>query len=305
MKKKIFLSVLIISLFLLVACEKEPQVVTSGAYIGGTSGIIASFEPFSIKDEETGIYTIYDNEDFSLEVTLKNKGEESVPIGEVELILKGPYQGDFNNIPRWTLKNEKEIEKISEFNPEGGEEIVSFTPNNNYAEYKNPVTGYIDLNWHLEYKYNYNTYLIINDVCFKGNPADPKVCQLNEDKTFSVSGAPITVTAVKEEAAGKGIVVLKIDVENKGLGDSTISGKEFDNRFNLISYTVDEPNKWECTSGGRENEARVVDNKAQIICKLKTPLAEDEVYERTVQLTLDYVYKELIQEKLRVKESIK
>ncbi len=298
---KILLPLLLVALFLLTSCgEDEQQQDTESAFIGGTSGITASFEPLSV--EEDGVYTVFDTEDFPLDIILKNQGEEDLAPGMANLRLLGPAKEDFKNIPKWQLSNQGEIEKISEFNPEGGEEIISFTPNNR-ALYGGEVTGFTDVTWNLEYWYDYKTHLIVNDVCFKGDITDTKVCEVKEDKTYSVSGAPITVTKVSEDAGGKGIIILRIEIQNIGSGDSTVVGSEFDKRFDQISYTIDEPEKWECKSGGREGEARMMENTAQIICRLKNPLTDDDIYTKPVRLTLEYTYKELIQEKLRIKES--
>lgn len=301
MKKTIIFLSILVSLFLLTSCgESQPQTNTGGVFIGGTQGVVASFEPFSIKEDN--IYTIFDTEDFPIDVILKNKGEEIVPSGKVTLRLLGPAKEDFQNIPQWQVLNKEEILKISEFNPDGGEEVVSFTPTTN-ARYTALVTGFTDLTWNLEYRYDYKTHLIINEVCFKGDFTDPKVCDIEGEKTFAVSGAPITATKVSQDTAGKGVIVIKIDISNAGKGQSTILGKEFDERFSQVAYTIDESAKWECKSGGRQNEARLVDGKAQIICRLKTAVPEEEVYTKSIRLTLDYTYKELNQEKLRIKES--
>ncbi len=301
MKKAIIFFSILASLFLLTSCgESQQQTNTGGVFIGGTQGVVASFEPFSVKEDN--IYTIFDTEDFPLEVLLKNRGEEVVPVGKVTLKLLGPAPPDFQNLPQWQVLNKEEIQKISEFNPDGGEEVVSFTPTTN-ARYTALVTGFTDLTWNLEYMYDYKTHLIMNDVCFKGDFTDPKVCAVKGDKTFAVSGAPLTVTSVSQDTAGKGVIVVKIDVSNAGQGQSTILGKEFDERFSQVSYVVDEPAKWECKSSGRENEARLVDGKAQVICKLKTPVPESDVFVKSIRLTLNYKYKDLIQEKLRIKES--
>jgi hypothetical protein len=303
MKKILILPILLLSLFLLTSCEgEEGQVITGGAFVGGTQGIVASFEPLSVIDDESGLYTIYDNEDFPLEVLLKNKGEETINEGDITLTLRGPYPGDFQNIPSWVLKNQETVEKISEFNPNGGEETVSFTPNN-FAAYVGEVIGYNDLTWHLEYDYRYRTNLIINDVCFNGDISDDSVCNVKESKDFSISGAPITITSAAEDSGGKGVVLLKVDVSNVGDGKSTFIGENYDKRFDQLSFSVDEPEKWECKSGGRIGQARLVEGRAQIICTLNEPLLEDEVYTRSVRLTLDYNYKEEIQEKLRIRES--
>ena len=292
---------LLISLLLIAACGPAKQAPTKGAFLGGTSGLIASFEPFSV--QENGVFAVFDSEDFPIDVDLKNKGEETVAPGKVKLKLLGPAKDDFQNVPAWELMNKKEIEKISEFNPDGGDEVVSFTPTR--AKFKSKVTGFTDVTWNLEYAYDYKTYLIINDVCFKGDITDSKVCDVKGARTFSVSGAPITVNAISEDVGGKGVVLLKIDLRNAGKGSSTKIGSAFDNRFDLLAFSIDEPEKWECKSGGRENEARLISGNAQIICRLKTPLDVNDLFVKNLRLTLQYTYKDLVKEKLRIKESVK
>ncbi len=300
MNKTFVFSIMLISVFLLTSCgEGQQQTTSGGIFIGGTEGLVASFEPFSIKEEN--IYTIFDTEDFPIEVVLKNKGEETVPAAKVTLKLLGPAKEDFENIPQWQVHNQQEILKKSEFNPDGGEEVVVFTPTN--ARYKALVTGFTDLTWNLEYMYDYKTHAIINGVCFKGDFTDPKVCEAQGTKTYAVSGAPITVTSVEQDTAGRGIILLKIGIKNAGTGQSTVIGKEFDERFSQVSFAIDEAARWECKSGGRENEARLVNGEAEIICRLRTAVPEEDVYTKSVRVSLDYKYKELIQEKLRIKES--
>lgn len=298
--KKLLLVLALASVLLLTACQEQQVDTTAGAFYGGSNGIVVSFEPLSILEE--GVYTIFDTEDFPIEVAVRNLGEHTVEPGDVVLRLLGPAQQDFSNIPDWEKPNSEEIEKVSDFNPSGGEEIVSFTPTA-YAQYTSDVIGYTDITWNLNYKYDYHTTLIVNDVCFKGDLTDERVCEVQEYKTYSVSGAPITVTSVEEDTGGKGIVLLKINVNNAGTGESTIQGEEFDNRFSQIAYTIDEPAKWECKSGGRENEARLIDGRAEIICKLKDPLDEDDIYSDSVTLTVSYTYQDLVTERLRIKES--
>lgn len=299
-KPKILVLFVILGLFL-TACTTNNAPTSGGAYRGGTLGVVAVFEPISILED--GIYTIFDTEDFPLDVIITNKGEENIAAGDVKLTLKGPAKDQFENIPSWELNNRQIIDKVSEFNPNGGEEVISFTPNVR-AKFKEAVTGFMDINWNLETQYKYQTHLIINDVCFKGDVTDLTICNVKEKKIFSVSGAPITVTAVSEDNAGKGVIMLKIDIKNAGTGTSTLIGKDFDTRFEQVGYIIDEQDKWECKSSGRDNEARLTAGTAQILCRLKTPLAEEDVYVKTVKFDLQYVYKDMIQQKLRVKESV-
>jgi len=303
MKKCWSLIIFLVPLLFLVSCTTQDTNQNLGkVFQGGTQGLLASFEP--IGPTEDTIYTVYDTESFPLEVKLQNKGEEKVLAGKATVTLIGPSPTDFENIPAWTINNKNEIDKITEFNPLGGEEVVSFTPTND-AKYKAKVTGYQDLNWNVEYAYNYKTHVIINDVCFKGDITDTKVCNIKEVKSFAVSGAPITVTSVEEDSAGQGLIQLKITLRNAGGGDATLPGTEFE-RYDQIAFVIDEPTKWECKSGGKENQGRMLeDNTAVIFCKLKQPLQKKDLYTKTLSFTVEYVYKQLIQEKLRVKESVK
>lgn len=259
---KIFqLFVLLGILAILTSCGGgQTQSTGKNIFLGGIEGLEVSFESLGLLEE--GIDTIYDTEDFPLELSLQNKGEESIPLGKASFRLIGPAKEDFENIPAWTVSNTAILDKKSEFNPEGGLESVTFTPNDPAAKYKRKVTGFVDINWNVEYSYDYKTHLLINDVCFKGDITDKKVCQVKEAKTFAVSGAPLTVTKVEQDTGGKGVVTLKITVQNAGGGESTYPNEDFDTRYSQFSYEIDEPEKWECKSGGRENKGRFAEVNA-------------------------------------------
>jgi len=304
---KLFKNVLIVVLFagllLLSSCSGDSgdaDTTSPGAFLGGSEGVSVTFEPLSVLED--GIYTIFDTEDFPLEVVINNEGEHDVEAGDVRLELLGPAESDFSNIPSWDLSNSEAIEGISEYNPEGGEEVVAFT-SSNYATYDADVTGYYDITWHVNYDYDYETRLIVNDVCFKEDLTDDRVCTVDEGKVYSVSGAPITVTSVSEDSGGKGIILLKIGISNVAGGESTLVGEEFDTRYSQVGFSIENPEDWECKSGGREGEARLVDGTAEIICKLADPLDEGSLYQQSVEMAFSYTYRDLVQEELRVKES--
>jgi len=301
MKKNYFKYItpfLILSLFLFTACEEEtPQQPTGKAYMGGTEGLIVQFEPISIKDGS--VYSVFDDEEFPLEIIVRNKGEEDIESGDLKLTLLGPAKNDFSGIT-WEKNNQDKLEKISEFNARGGEETITFADN---ANYQKEVIGAIDFTWNVNYEYKYKTHLLIDDVCFKEDLQDDRVCEVNEDKTFSVSSAPITVTSVKEESAGGGIIRLVLEVQNIGTGDSAVVGEEFNNRFDRIGFTMEDSDKWDCTP--KDNTLRL--DKATgigtLYCKIDEPLAEGEIYSSPVKMTLEYLYQDLIKETLRMKET--
>ena len=295
--RKFIIPTLIIVLLLLTACNQQPPQTVKGAFIGGTQGVLAQFEAFGV--EEESIYTIFDEESLPLEVTLRNKGEYDVKAEEISVRLLGPSKEEFSGISEWEKKNKIELEGISELVPEGGEETLTFADE---AKYTKKVSGVVDREWFANIEYRYKTYLIIPEVCLKEDLTDERVCNVKEAKTYFVSGAPITVKVVEEDTAGKGIVALKILVSNAGTGKVTKVGEDFGVR-NILSYSIDDDD-WECKSGGKVNEARLDEaGNAEIVCKLKEALPEDHISTKQVELTLDYKYRDLIQEKLRIKQS--
>ncbi|MBI2102991.1 hypothetical protein HYT55_04080 [Candidatus Woesearchaeota archaeon] len=300
MNKRLFLlPILVLSLFLLTACGGEQQQSQSkGVFIGGTQGVVAEFEPFGV--EEAGVSSIFDTETFPVEVTVHNKGEYEIQKDDITVTLTGLSKEEFEGIPSWTLKNSGVIEKISELLPNGGEETISFSSD---AKFKSDVVGLLDRTWFANVQYKYQTQAIVPEVCLKEDLTDKRICEVQGQKAFFASAAPIAVTSVSEEPAGKGIVALKFTVENKGTGDVATLGSEF-GLTNKLGFSIDDA-AWECKSGGKADEARLVNGKVEIVCKLKQALAAKTLEVRQVKLTLDYKYQSLIQEKLRVKESAK
>lgn len=296
--RKTVISLLIVSLLVLTACQQQQQPTARGAYLGGTQGLLAKFEPFGV--EENGVYSIFDEETFPLELTLQNKGEYAIQPSEVTVKLLGPSQEEFTGMKAWELKNNQPLEGISELVPDGGEETLSFASD---AKYAKDAVGLTEREWFANIEYHYQTYLLVPEVCLKEDLNDQRVCNVKEAKKYFVSGAPITVSAVEEDTAGKGIVALKIMIKNSGAPTAKVTkpGEEFGVR-NVLSFSLDDP-AWECKSAGKLNEARLDDGLAEIVCKLKESLPQGHVSTKQVKLTLDYKYRELISEKLRVKQS--
>jgi len=288
--KKIF--VLICMLTLLVACGEEEQEIKS-VFIGGTQGLILSFEDFGVLEE--GVSSVYDAEEFPITINVKNKGEYNLAPRDLTVKIKGISLKDFQGITE-ELKNSQKIDGISEFNANGGELDLDF---GSKAKYVLPVVGaYQPFDIFADAIYNYETNVIIPQVCFKENLKDISVCNVKESKTFSASGAPINVEAVQEDTAGAGIIVLKIVVKNMGTGKVTIQGEEFGTRYDKFAFST--PEGFHCVSGGNTNEAKFLENGAEIICKLKEPLAKNTVYVKPLTLKLSYNYKEQISKPIRI-----
>ncbi len=235
---------------------------------------------------------------------VKNKGEEDIAPGDLLIRLKGINLADFENIPSGVKGNERMIEKISEFNQAGGEEIIDFTPTTD-ARYRHGVTGFYQPDIFATIEYKYKTRVIVPKVCFKEDLADPSVCEVKESKDVFISGAPILVRSVKEDMAGRGVIVLTFEIENAGGGKVTKMGEDFDPRYGQLGFNMKtDPGMWECRSAGRENEARLIDGRATVICRLRIPLEAGTLYTKQMELELSYVYQTVIQESIKIRESL-
>lgn len=297
MKKIIVLPIILVSLFLLIGCTgTTSQGGARGAFLGGTLGVVGEFENFGVL--ENNIPSIFDTESFPLEVTLKNKGEYRIRSNDVTVRLLGPV-ADFSGISSPALGNRGEIDPISELLATGGEETLTFATD---ARYTPRVTGVQEREWFASVEYKYQTYLVVPEVCMKEDLRDTRVCTVKERKTFYVSGAPITVSTVEENTAGQGIIALKITVRNVGTGQVTKFGDTF-GTYDKLAFSTDDP-VWECKSGGKVNEARLVNNEAEILCKTRTALPQGTLQTKQLGLTLDYLYRNQIQKKIAIKQSV-
>ena len=303
--KKLFLVVITCSLLLLAACngDGDEPVSLESVFGGGSQGVSATFEPLGV--QEGGTYTIFDTEGFQIEVNLKNLGEEDIEPGDVTVTLRGISLGDFSGITSGgELQNTEKLDKMSELNPSGQEELLDFTPGED-AEYNPDVTGFYDVSLFADIQYNYKTHVIVPRVCFKEDPQETRVCDTEGSKDVFVSGAPISVRSAQEQLGGRGIIVLRFEVENVGGGRVAKLGDEFITREQRIEVEVKtDPQDWECRSGGREDEIRLVDGRAELVCRLKEKLEKDALFTKQFELDLIYKYENVISENLRIKESL-
>jgi len=303
--KKIISLLLIVFMLALVGCkggEKKVEAPES-PYIGGSKGLVAKFENMGIYNEKTNIEEIFEGETFPIEITLKNKGEQDILPGDVVVSLKGILLSDFSGIvANGTLTNEEKIEKVSEYNKEGGELTLDFTPEGGARYLVNLSGSHYDISVFAEVVYNYKTYAAVPKVCFKEDLQDESVCDVEEEKAVFSSGAPIQVKKATEKRAGTGKIAVEFEIENIGSGDVTKPDEDFDSRYDQLAFYPNE-DIWECKSSGKINEGRFdSDGKMIVVCRLKEPMPKGTLYTKELDLTLDYKYKELIHHQLRINE---
>ena len=295
------LIITILGILLVAGCEDTSNTQTDGSpYRGGTQGIVATFESFGVV--ESGIPTIFEGETIPVEVTLRNKGEETLAANTGIVTLKGISTGDYDGIV-FDKNNGQALDKVSEVNPTGGEETLDFGD----ATYKHDIlTTFYDATIFASYVYPYATHVAVPKVCFKEDVTDTSICNLEETKQSFSSGAPIAVTGVVQRRAGAGLIALEYTVSNVGGGEVTAPTSDFDSRFGQIAFQLDpnsNPENWECKMGGQENAGRLEEGKGIILCKLKTSAAmqKGDLYTKQIDLTISYKYRDLIQQSVRIK----
>jgi|TARA_Y100000310_G_scaffold326900_1_gene392462 hypothetical protein len=308
MKQKLLSFILLLGL-VIAGCEEGATETSSvSPFISGSKGIVAEFQDMGIRNTETGINEIFEGETFPIEVVLKNKGEYEVAATEATVSLMGISLADFDNIDAdGIIESTALIEKISEFNEEGGQITLDFTIGAEDAKYNLPLTGSsytIDL--FASVVYNYETDVAVPKVCYKGDPNDPSVCEVEEVKDVFSSAAPIQIQAAEEKRAGTGLIAVILDVENVGSGKVAKSGGTFDSRYDEFSFEVaaSDAANWDCKSGGKVNEGRFDSSgKATVRCLLKTAITATDVYTKPLVMTFKYKYKDIIQDSVLIQSS--
>jgi len=315
MKKISVLSLILGIAIILVGCEGggTGDAPAKSPYIGGNQGVVATFEPMGIIED--GINTVWTGETFPVHVTVKNKGEVDIVASDtttkhLTVTLKGVDTSLFAiTTAESTRDNTAALEGLSEFNKLGGETTLQFKDNAVVAALTTP---YYDADFYANVDYDYTTYAAVPKVCFKQDLRDETICDISGSKTVYSSGAPIKVTSVREDPAGSDTLALTFDIENVGGGRVTKVGEIFNPRYDKVGFSLSEAVPpaspvagtiyWTCTSAGKTGEARLVDGKTQIRCK-STTLPADTLYTKQVILTLDYKYRTVIQQSLRVKKN--
>lgn len=306
MKKNLVIITILALSVIISACNNNTPETFESPFIGGDIGLEIEFEQMGSTSDTSGVNEVWEDEPFLIETIIKNKGEHDIAASDIKVDLKGFAQNDFEGIQSMSQSNVNPIEKISEFLPDGEEDRLSF----GNAKYVINFDGFYDAIIQAEARYKYKTFVAVPQVCFKEDLRDDTVCRVDEAKTFYSSAAPIQATTVTEKPGGKGTVFLEIDIRNTGgftaIGRSTTPGGELKIEYDTIAYQSigpnSNPNLWVCTSGGKVNEARLVNGVAKIRCKANIP--PDANYVQQFSLELEYDYVENIRENVRIKEAL-
>jgi len=303
------LSIIIMLLFVTGASctrggsDKADETVSSPWY-GGYEGLVAEFEEFGSVSDTGQENEVWEDEAFPINIRLTNKGEYTIPAHDVKLDIKGIARSDFTGVD-FLKDNVDEIEKVSEFLPDGGEAYIDFGE----ATYENLIGTHYDANIFIYFTYPYETYINIPKVCYKENIKDHTVCDVDETKQAFASGGPIQINTVKERYIGKGKILLEIPIENVQKGYTKAhKNDEFRPEWDEVYFEMNDID-WDCMCRGDPNVARIThpngergSEEVKIVCTNKN-LEQDANFNKAVTLKLTYYYQDWIDETVRIREN--
>jgi hypothetical protein len=297
----------ILALFLfIVGCEGETVSPKTNPFIGGTSGLLLSF------DKDAPPAEVYDGSDFPFDVVvkLKNGGEYSVAKENVEVRISGVDPKEFGKSESDFIKHpDEDLEKTykdGEGNRiEGTTTYIVFSGLNHNER----LVGNTPYTIRADVCYNYATK-VSSMLCIKNSRTDKEgdLCKVYEDKTVYNSGGPIQITSFTETPGGNNKYNFNFKIEHKGFSPSGMiyekgsNCEEIREKENKVYVTVDTGmNGLSCTglTGGTSGYITLYGGERTITCTQEYQTST--VFERPVNINIEYDYKDDISTSLLVK----
>lgn len=275
-----------------------------GTFNGGNDALTIEFTPGQPPEE------IVDGgqNPFDVRLLIKNEGETDVLAGTAYAVLSGinPIDFDISDVSA-------EIQNLNGVKGQGTRKIngqlgyVAFTQ----LKYLPELPGSSSQKISVDMCYPYETRSVIKGCVsgetFRVTNDDLDICELDEVKEFSNSGAPVQIENVKQFPSGSSSIQIQFDIIDKSVsqngrvfrensfdsnckvaGDSVSSTQASLNR-DYVTYSFDSKGlPVDCNGGTNTGEAFLVNSKATVSCTIDTTGEQD--YEQIFGVTLNYDY---------------
>lgn len=310
MRKKLILFLFISSLFFLLGCVQDDDLV-SGPFVGGSNGLEIGF----VDDEPPD--RVFDNneEDFDIVIQIENVGEFDIPEGKVITTLGKIPLRDFN-IENENSKLDTDLNGKSEFNGKVIDGDIGEIVYQN-VRYKHDLLADFETGVRADVCYLYQTKATTK-VCLKQKATERDLddaCQINNDNVdIFNSGAPVQISNVRTRSSGTNEVELTFQIENKGSGrvyppdafaNSCMKDEKKEDRLMVKVITASGRHGVECNSlGGKASGEIKLSNGIRFVrCDISTRNALESATEEPVNIVVDYFYRNVIQKTLIVEDS--
>ena len=293
-----FVIIAIVLVVFASGCGKKEGQPTRTYQHQGTQGVVINFVP---NQPPSVVYT-GDNFDVALEV--RNKGANDV--SNVYLFLSGFDPNLVSGLKERETINS--IEGSSQYNPEGGYDIISFARSNYASAALQQGMDYYRPTFIATACYTYST-VATPVVCIDPNPykSGQKACTIGNIAMAGGQGAPIAITSVEEEASPSK-VMFKIHISNVGGGE--VINTELSQCGQPLDYTkLDVIKSYSVTLGNMSGECkpdqlRLINGQATIYCKFQIPSNAVNAYTTPLRIELFYDYKSTISKTIEIRNIV-
>lgn len=308
MKNTLFLSCLVILLFVTSCTPQGYNPEIKETYNIGTEGLVMKF----IKNAPP--YKIYDGDKLDVTLELWNRGSwPDSDVFEGFLIISGFDLSAING--NWETGNliPANLQGKSQFNPEGGYATMTYSDIDGVTVPFDADKYPADIMVTSCYRYKTRAR---PRVCIDPDPysivAEDKVCHVDDEGEIAVDaggqGAPVALTSVKQEV-GADKIYFRMYFSNVGNGKiiepNAYNFCPFDlesSEINKIYATVNLPHDSNpvCTPRGDPSDPiRMQDGYGYMFCSFNLP-SSGTAYWSQLNIILDYVYSSSIQTKVDI-----
>ena len=324
MKPLKFLVVGILLVMAVAGCaQQSTQTGSTTPFIGGTSAIVIDFVDGSPPAEVT------DDSSFSFNaiVRLENKGEYKLEPNQVKVSLEGFLTSDFGvGEAELVDKSPNEVLGPRQRDPngninEGGVTFITL-PSEGSSLVPKKFTGNVEFPFRANVCYKYTTtanarICVLRDLLNKNPKA---LCDPNVGKAVASSSSPIQISGFRESAIGKDKISFSFDVVHSGNGNvfKFGDGREDANcprdaremRVNedqvLVNVGAEGLNGLNCNfpNSGNVGYVRLISGKRTVTCTVDLTQQHNTDYEKIVDITAEFNYRDSKDKKVLVKHLI-
>jgi len=321
-KKLFILGVLLI--LALAACGKQTTTTGSGTpFIGGTSGLVIDFEedapPAEVTDD--GTYS------FNTIIRLENKGEYRIEPNQVKVSLEGFLPSDFS-VSQEDLQDKQPTEvlepKRRDANGNAIDGTVAFLtiPSDDQPLVPKRFTGNVEFSYRVSACYKYGTtanarVCILKDLLSKQTGA---LCDPNAASSSASSSSPIQISGFRESVIGRDKISFSFDVVHSGNGnvfkvgddrpDASCPTDARETRANEdqvhVLVNAEGMSGLTCNfpQSGNTGYVRLISGKRTVTCTVDLAGQHSSDFEKVIDITAEFNYKDSKDKKVLVKHLI-
>ena len=316
--KKILLILFMVFLLALSGCNDkggEKTTKASSQFVGGKEGLQIDFvggtPPAEVLDQD---------QTFGASIKLTNVGEYDVPATKAKVTLSGFASGDFG-VSEGALVQEIQEEMMGASRDATGSQIngailtLDFPADGSAFAHQKAIAGSVTYNIKADVCYEYASYAnsklcILKDILGSKGKTD-NLCEINGIKPVDSSGAPVQITNFRESVASSNKISFVFTVEHNAKGSVYEKGTDCEEDFNkrnkvVVNVDTGISGTLSCsglqgagTSSPIKGTATLLNNKREIRCTQTIDNPSD--YEKLIELSLEYDYRNTVSTKVTVK----